>query len=77
MVSCKFRPILLSLLLTLVCLAVFGAVCRQSFVAWDDDINVYHNPYLNPATAANTLHFWTSTTLGPNLTAYRPVVYTV
>ena len=77
MVSCKFRPILLSLLLALLYLAVFGAVCRQSFVAWDDDINVYHNPYLNPATAANTLHFWTSTTLGPNATAYRPVVYTV
>ncbi len=75
--SCKFRPVLLSLVLALVCLAVFGAVCRQSFVAWDDDINVYHSPYLNPATAANTLHFWTSTTLGPNLTAYRPVVYTV
>ncbi len=77
MIRCQFRPLLLGLVLALVCAAVFGAACRQGFVAWDDDINVYSNPYLNPATASNTAHFWKSAALGPGVTAYRPVVYTV
>ena len=77
MVCSKFRPYLIGFMLAVVCMVVFGAVIRQSFVAWDDDINVYHNPYLNPATAAHTTHFWVSSTLGPDVTVYRPVVYTV
>lgn len=77
MAYCKYRPLLIGFILALVCVAVFGEVCRHSFVAWDDEINVYHNPYLNPPSLAHTGHFWRSVTLGPGVTAYRPVVYSV
>ncbi len=38
---------------------------------WDDDINVKQNPYLNPATVSNTLHFWTT----PYAGLYIPLTY--
>ncbi|MDQ3813561.1 MAG: tetratricopeptide repeat protein [Armatimonadota bacterium] len=52
------RPYLIPLMLILVTAAVFSEVRNQEFVAWDDDINFYENPYLNPVTASHILAFW-------------------
>ncbi len=72
------RPFLLGLLLALACVAVFGEIGRHGFVRWDDEINVYRNPYLNPVTPAHLAHFWTGTGMGKAAdTVYRPLVYSV
>ncbi len=71
------RPVLLGLFLVLACAAVFGETGRHGFVRWDDEINVYQNPYLNPVTPAHLAHFWLGTGMGEGAdTVYRPVVYT-
>ena len=75
---CSRRPLLLSLLLLLACVAVFGEVGRHGFVRWDDEINVYRNPYLNPVTSSSLGHFWTGTGMGKAAdTVYRPLVYSL
>jgi hypothetical protein len=72
------RPLILGLLLALACVAVFGEIGRHGFVRWDDEINVYRNPYLNPVTPSNLVHFWTGTGMGKAAdTVYRPLVYSV
>ncbi len=77
MVASRNRPVLLGLLLLLACAAVFGETGRHGFVRWDDEINVYQNPYLNPVTSAHLAHFWLGTGMGQGAdTVYRPVVYT-
>ncbi len=77
MVASRNRPLLLGLLLVLACAAVFGETGRHGFVRWDDEINVYQNPYLNPVTPAHLAHFWFSAGMGQGAdTVYRPVVYT-
>ncbi len=53
-------------------LALYGPTVRYDFVGWDDDIHVYENPYLNPASTANTLHFWKE----PYRKLYVPLTYT-
>ncbi len=78
MVSSKTRPLLLGLLLILACTAIFSETGRHGFVRWDDEINVYQNPYLNPVTPTHLAHFWVGTAMGSaNGHVYRPVVYTV
>jgi len=75
---CSRRPLILGLLLVLACVAVFGEIGRHGFVRWDDEINVYRNPYLNPVTPANLGHFWTGTGMGKAAdTVYRPLVYSI
>ena len=40
-------------------LAVYWPVFDFEFVNWDDSLLIYKNPYLDPPTISNTLHFWT------------------
>ena len=60
-------------LLLAVALAAFSAVCRQSFVAWDDDLHLYENPYMNPVTPAHVAAFWRAPLNGH----YIPISYTL
>lgn len=64
---------LIPLLLVVISLLIWGRVGRLGFVGWDDDIHVYNNPYLNPPTIGNALHFWK----GPHEAMYIPVTFTV
>lgn len=78
MVSPHRRPLILGLLLLLACTAVFGEIGKHGFVRWDDEINVYRNPFLNPATLRNVGHFWAGVGMGKaSDTVYRPLVYTL
>lgn len=61
------------LLLILATLAVFWPVCSFDFLIWDDDVNVYENPYLNPPTLEGVLRFWQK----PYALLYIPLTYTV
>jgi Flp pilus assembly protein TadD len=60
-------------LLILATVAVFGPVIHYEFVAWDDDIHVYANPRLLPATWEHVLAFWQA----PYEHLYIPWTYTV
>ena len=66
------RRIFVSLLLMFATLAVFWPASKYGFVSWDDSFHVYENPYLNPPTLENTLHFWTES----YKTLYIPFTYT-
>ena len=61
------------LILFIAFLAVFRPVVRHDFVSWDDDINLYDNPYLNPASGEKTLRFWKI----PYYKLYIPLTYTL
>ncbi len=63
----------MALLLIGITLAVFWPVCGHEFVVWDDQLNVYENPYLNPVTASNVLHFWKE----PHQNLYIPLTYSI
>lgn len=67
------RRHLMALLLIGITLAVFWPVCGHEFVVWDDQLNVYENPYLNPVTASNVLHFWKE----QHQNLYIPLTYTI
>lgn len=67
-----YRRYLIALLLIALTVAAFWPVLDHGFV-WDDRVNVKENPYLNPATLANVLHFWQK----PYERLYIPVTYTV
>jgi Flp pilus assembly protein TadD len=54
-------------------LAVFWPVHDFEFVLWDDQANVYENPYMNPVSPSNILHFWK----GPYENLYVPMAYSV
>ncbi|HVF10723.1 MAG TPA: tetratricopeptide repeat protein, partial [Abditibacteriaceae bacterium] len=66
------RHYIIASLLILATFVVFHQVLYFDFVSWDDGINVYQNPYLNPVTAPNVLHFWTHT----YFTVYTPLAFT-
>ncbi len=65
------QPLLIAILLSLAIICVFWKVPKQEFVAWDDNILVYNNPYLNPVTVSNVAHFWQH----PYLQLYMPLTY--
>lgn len=67
------RYYLLRILLILTILSIFFPVYDFDFVEWDDMVNVYNNPYLNPVTPENIFHFWQK----PYEGLYIPVSYTV
>ena len=69
----RLRPVLIGIILVVLCAAVFSATLSADFVAQDDDIHVYYNPFLNPVTAAHILHFWRT----PYEQLYIPLSYTV
>ena len=60
------------LLIGLITFAVFAPTIAFDFTNWDDGINVYENPYLNPVTGQNLWSLWAN--------AYRrlyvPLAYT-
>jgi len=62
-----------ALLLIGTTLIVFWPVCGHKFVLWDDQINVYENPFLAPATPSNISHLWKK----PYENLYIPLTYTL
>jgi len=62
----------IAVLLIVITVAVFWQVHDHEF-GWDDDINVYENPHLNPGLSPDILHFWQK----PYKGLYIPLTYTV
>lgn len=58
-------------LVGLVALALFAPTTAFDFTDWDDRINIYENPYLNPVSAAGLRFLWTH----PFEHLYIPLVY--
>ena len=71
--SDRLRPLLICGLLLAAVALVYGHALRCDFVAWDDDINVTQNPFLNPATWGSLIFFWKL----PYLRLYIPLTYSV
>ncbi|MBN1675285.1 MAG: tetratricopeptide repeat protein [Kiritimatiellae bacterium] len=55
------------------CVVVFGPVLGHEFVNWDDNVNIYENPYLSPVSGAQVARFWRGAYAG----LYIPLTYTV
>ncbi len=68
----RTRIILMSGLVFLT-LVVFFPIIGHEFLAYDDPVNVYKNPYLQSRSLDNLLHFWTQ----PYEGLYAPMIYTV
>ncbi len=66
----RIFPIIILLLVTV---AVFWPVCSYQFLAWDDSVDIYQNPYLKVPSLDNLLRFWRS----PYEVLYTPLTYTV
>lgn len=64
----KFIPVALLLLVTA---AVYLQVCGHRFLAYDDPVNVYENPYVYRGEVADFGHFWKT----PHERLYIPVTY--
>ena len=62
----------IAVLLVVITVAVFWQVHDHEFV-WDDDVNVYENPHLNPGPSPDILRFWQK----PYKGLYIPLTYTV
>jgi len=65
--------LILIIILVLVPIAVFWPVHGYQFLAWDDSVDVYNNPYLKVPSLDNLLYFWRS----PYETLYTPLTYTI
>jgi tetratricopeptide (TPR) repeat protein len=61
------------ILLILVPTVVFWPVLHHQFLAWDDSVDVYKNPYLQAPSLDNLLHFWRY----PYERLYTPLLYTI
>jgi len=61
------------IILILVPTVVFWPVSHHQFLAWDDSVNVYKNPYLQVPSLDNLLHFWRY----PYERLYAPLLYTI
>lgn len=59
-------------LLLVIIIGVFGDVAHAGFVRWDDDVQIYQNPGLNPPSAAHLIAFWRA----PYDKLYIPLSYT-
>lgn len=53
-------------------LLVFSPVFRHRFLSWDDNVNVYENPLLQPFDGENLRRIWSE----PYQALYIPVTYT-
>jgi tetratricopeptide (TPR) repeat protein len=60
------------IILVLVTAAVFGPVAGHRFLAYDDPVDVYENPYLQARSLDNLLRFWRY----PYEGLYTPLTYT-
>jgi tetratricopeptide (TPR) repeat protein len=70
--STRRSKVLPVIILVLVTAAVFGPVTGHQFLAYDDPIDVYENPYLQARSLDNLLHFWRY----PYEGLYTPLTYT-
>ena len=61
------------IILILVPTVVFWPVFDHQFLAWDDSVDVYKNPYLQVPSLDNLLHFWRY----PYERLYTPLLYTI
>ncbi len=69
----KHRYYVIALLLVTVTLLVFGQTTQYDFVGWDDDKNIYENPYITPEKTSDVLQFWKK----PYEGLYIPLTYTM
>jgi hypothetical protein len=67
-VKISYSAIVIIVLTTL----AYSSVPSHEFTRYDDDINIYENPYFHPINLENTLHFWRHTYEH----LYIPVSYT-
>ena len=65
--------ILPMIILVFVTLAVFRPVISHQFLAYDDSVNIYENPYFQTRSLDNLLHFWRY----PYEVLYAPLTYTL
>ena len=61
------------IILVFVTVAVFWPVLGHQFLAYDDSVDVYKNPYLQARSLDNLLHFWRY----PYEGLYTPLTYTL
>jgi len=66
----RFLP---GIFLVLATMAVFWPVFGHQFLAYDDPVDVYNNPYLQQASLDNLIHFWRY----PYEGLYTPLTYTL
>ena len=64
--------LLVVLILVMATVAVFWPVLGHEFLAYDDSVNVYQNPYLQARSLDNLMHFWRYPFEG----LYAPLTYT-
>jgi hypothetical protein len=67
------RSVVICLIVGLVTVCTFSRVSTFDFVAWDDMLHVYQNPYLQPFNFKSLLHFWQH----PYYSLYIPISYMV
>ena len=53
--------------------AVYGQSVGHEFISWDDDINIYENPYVNSGSLEGLGDLWRESYIG----LYIPLTYTV
>ena len=68
----RWRRIFPLIILVFATVAVFWPVIGHQFLAWDDSVVVYKNPYLQVPSLGNLLHFWRY----PYERLYTPLTYT-
>lgn len=61
------------LVVALVVVVAFGPLAASEFVGWDDPLNLYENPRLNPPTWSGVGYYWTHAAHG----LYIPLTYSV
>ncbi|MBT8332033.1 MAG: hypothetical protein KJP06_06855, partial [Deltaproteobacteria bacterium] len=69
----RWGQILPVIILVFATVAVFRPVIGHQFLAYDDSVNVYKNPYLQVRSLNNLLHFWRY----PYEGLYTPLTYTL
>ncbi len=67
------RPIHYALVLIVALSLVYAEVPNLKFLDWDDNVNVYANPLLNPVSGETLKRYWTK----PFFSLYIPVTHTV
>ena len=68
-----WKKILPIITLVIIILAVFGPVIGHQFLAYDDPVDVYKNPYIQARSLDNLMHFWRY----PYEGLYTPLTYTL
>jgi len=69
----RLSRLLVGAILVVVLVVTFLPTLGLSFVTWDDDVNIYENPYLKPPTWDGIARFWRE----PYEGLYAPLTYTV